>query len=239
MAGASVDRPIIVTIAAIESRKENLARLLSDLAQQTRPVEFVLVTQTYGTWDVPEVPSLDVFVEDTVVRAGAGQRWVRAQHYYSRYPDAVVFSLDDDFRIEPTYVEFMYQVLTLSDSIGMVAWSGHTDRKHYIPFDKVMDVPLQLWSGGTGLAALYMDTVDLVCMQSDCDEFFAVGGDDELLVSRTVWEQKRRIIRPAGTPPLTSVDALQNARDSMHVRFSQKWARRRKLMIQETPGWHP
>lgn len=218
--------PLHVLIASVPERAENLRTLIDDLHAQTRvPDTIVCYLNGY-----PTLPVLPGVVRDySDMRRSAGSRW-----QYVESPelskDTILCVIDDDFRLERTYLETTIAALT--PSVGMVAWTGHPTRTRY-HFLESLPRAISLQIGGVGACAVRVGSVRGVTGHPLAPELFGMGGDDELLISLWLRQRNEMIVRPAGKPPITSVDALQYASTASHQQHRIRWQQRRHTIMQE------
>lgn len=229
-----------VLIASVPEREQNLRALLGDLHRQTLPPD-VIVVYLDGYPEPLELPGVDVRWSST--RRGAGARWDyvdeniilqdAADSHRESLNNNILLPLDDDFRVAPEYVAAT--VAELSDSVGMVAWTGHPSLRRY-HFLEPLDTSLRLIIGGVGASALRMESIRGITRHRLSKELLSSGGDDELLVSILLHERGHSIMRPKGIPPVSSVDVLQNAPTASHLLHAERWQRRRQELAKEY-GW--
>lgn len=218
-----------VLIASVPERQDNLHALLADISQQTRPPDHVCVY--LNGYSTPlSIPGVHINWSPT--RRAAGARW----QYVEDIPvtdDAWVYVIDDDFRLQPTYLEETAKSLT--DGVGMVTWTGHTRlSKYHFLTPSATSLPLVI--GGSGTSLIRAQCLYGITRHRLSTELLSSGGDDELLVSILMHERHWSIVRPAGQPPLTSVDSLQEAPTASHCQHAIRWQFRRKQLAQEY-GW--
>jgi hypothetical protein len=224
---------VMLLIPTIPARVENFLSLIEDVRKQTREPERVVVF--LNGWNIPRDAvdaALATLTCDTEVHlseapCGPGIRWTYLSTHWTDGDIAV--TLDDDFRIDPTFIE---QTLSaLRPSVSMVAWTGHPSHRKYLDLHNTVRFPESLWIGGTGAAATRVSAIAGIHTHPLADECFGLHGDEELLVSLWIWQHHGKIVRPAGTPPLRHVEALQYAPTASHKQHGQVWHRRRQDVI--------
>lgn len=221
--------PVHVVIASVPERRDNLSQLLMDVARQTYPIS--RVTCFLNGYDAPiDAPS--VAIDWSPARRSAGYRWTYAERVDVADTD-ILCALDDDFRIEANYIETLLECF--SDNVGMVAWTGHTKLKRYV-FLKTTQITLPLIIGGAGLSATRVSALRGITQHPLAGELLADGGDDELLVSIMMRERGWSIVRPAGTPPVRSIESLQQAPTASHRLHTTRWEMRRRELAKQY-GW--
>lgn len=221
---------IHVVIASIPERVANLRGLLTDLQTQTlQPSEVVLYQNGYlSPRHFPNATRIDW----SATRRPAGIRW---QYMESGFltDDTIICVLDDDFRVSPTYLA--ETVTALTPSVGMVAWTGHRTLRTY-QFLEPSVTAQNLIIGGAGACAVRVGTLRGITHHRLSGELLSSGGDDELLVSIMMREQKLSIVRPAGAPPLQSVEVFQEDSTASHRQHAHRWHTRRAELATEY-GW--
>lgn len=219
-----------VVIASVPERRENLLALLEDITKQTYPIARVMCFLN-GYASTIAVP--DVSIDWSPVRRSAGYRWTYAERAEVADDDFMCV-IDDDFRINPMYIESLMTGFT-ADTVGMVTWTGHPHLKKYY-FLPSLRRTVSLIIGGTGLSAIRVRALRGITQHRFANELLGEGGDDELLVSILMRERGWSILRPAGTPPVNSIEHLQDAVTSSHYVHNARWEARRLELAKEY-GW--
>jgi len=234
--------PVVVVISSVPWRRANLLALVNDLAVQTlQPAKVLIHFDGYARGEVPDWDDLPYWAQQyglvtmtrCTVPCGPGERWRRLLQHPHVFQNPDVLVLDDDFRIEPGYIERTVAELATHD--GAVAWSGarladgdYIDWRGYEPHE--------LMSISAGSCALRLAWLRGVTDYEFIDDYFKVGGDDEALVSYHLWRKGVRMWRPSGAAPLFSVDKFANDSRAAGLRYGFKRVASR-LALHEQHGW--
>lgn len=223
---------LILVIAAIPVRYENLHALIRDVLTQTRVVDEIVVFLNGWRGTRIDMDYGRVRLDVSPDPRGPGVRW-RYLAQRALEPDAptTALSLDDDFRLDPTYVETTVAALEHSEA-AMVAWTGHPSARRYIGLETAPHLRV-LWTGGTGACAVRVSALAGLADHPLADELLGLHGDEEALLSLWLWQQQQRIVRPAGPPPIRDVPALQYAETASHKIHGPTWRARRQQIIEE------
>jgi hypothetical protein len=227
---------VIALVPSVPKRADNLLAILEALRDQTlRPSSIVVFLNGY-----PFVPralqSLATIIEWSSEPRGPGIRWAYADILgrEKRQKESIVVSLDDDFMIEPTYIEQSVEAL-IRTGAAMVSWTGHHTPRRYLDLAPI-EKDVSLWAAGTGTATLWMRHVAGMTNHHWANECLGIAGDEEALLSLWLWQHQLQMVRPAGAPALHHIDALQYADDASHLVHGPTWAARRQVMIEQY-GW--
>lgn len=238
-----MDAPVVVVIAAVPERAENLQFLLDDLSDQTHRITSVQVV--LNGWSDTEAEHVQMLhqrrgrmfpldIDTSPVRRSAGHRWsvIAARHLTQGF----VAMLDDDLRVHPDYLKRTIQAFDAPD-VGMVSWTGHALEKKrpyygFVPRPQVTP----LWIAGAGTGMLRAPLLQGLLDHPLAPELLASGGDDEALVSLHLWERGYRLLRPAGALPVRSVTTLQESSTASHKLHGPRWEFRRS-QLRKQYGW--
>lgn len=213
--------PHLVVIASVSWRLENLVKLLRCITEQTRRPEFLLIIlDGYSRLDEAEFdrvvthsitfPGMASMAVTNRPRRGPGDRWVRATRMLATGdvpPDTIVSSIDDDFLIEPTYLETSYNLVANAHVPTAIGWLGETP--DFIRWSSPQQTETKCISLGAGLLTCRLRDLAGIAEFPEAARYFTPPGDDEALVSYWLWKNDVRLIRPAGVAAAKSVDALQ------------------------------
>lgn len=232
-----MDAPVIVVIAAVPERADNLQLLLDDLSDQTYPIASVrLILNGWSDTEAEQMQSLhqrrgrmfSLHIDASPVRRPAGYRWSVAAALSA--PNGFVAVLDDDLRVHPDYLKRTVQAFDAPD-VGMVSWTGNALEKKR-PYYGFVTRPrvTPLWTAGAGTSMVRLSLLDGLTTHPLATELLASGGDDEALVSLHLWQQGYRLLRPAGALPVRSVEALQESPTASHNVHGPRWEFRRSQL---------
>jgi len=191
---------IIALVATIPPRRRSVERLLSELTQQTRrPDAVVLVLDGYAEEDtIPQCPLPIEYVYRSPQALGPGARWRVAKDVSA---DDILVNFDDDIMLikAPKCVEALVTVVEANQSAA-AAMGRHFNGKPAPPGDWAAgDL---MYAAGCGLA---LRAGVLVGLQAFADKVKAEGGpdalglrgDDDALVSAYLWKNNIRMVHAA------------------------------------------
>jgi hypothetical protein len=258
-----INDDVIVVIASIPSRRENLIGLCRDLVAQTvLPSAVMLLLDGYLPMH-EELRALETTVRELFGRVevechtqacaaprGPGERWRYLARHASRLvqeagtgpralekarrPLAVV--IDDDFRVGPEYIEKTIAGFDTPDD-GTGSMVGMVAWAGIAWDTKAVfgPAPVDLWSACGGMSAVRVIALAGIETHPMADECFAVGGDDEALVAYWLWESFNdyRIVRPAGDAPIVSIMQYQFAVDAAHKQHNHRHFIQRIKLVQQ------
>lgn len=240
--------PHIVIIASVEWRKENLVALLDDIEHQTRVPEHVVVrldgySNRGVAWVTQRIvrPSLEDTRTVTIapgVKAGAGARWLLAAAFERETdigPTAILSVIDDDFRIEPNYLQVCYDHVANAEVPTAIGWLGETP--DFIRWSADMPSPTECISLGAGLLTCRLRDLAGIDTFEEVDRYFKPPGDDEALVSYWLWKKGVKLIRPAGAASATSVDELQYDKRASFIDQGEHRHCVLRLNLKRKHGW--
>lgn len=230
-----------VVITSVPERAENLECLLDDLSDQTTRIEHVhLLLNGWSDADAEQINmhherrgrNFDLHIDASSIRRPAGYRWRIIESLTSTF----VAVLDDDLRILPEYLKRTLTTFTEPD-IGLVSWTGNAyekKRPYYGFVARAVTTPL--WIAGAGTSMIQTALLRGITTHPLAEELLVSGGDDEALVSFSLWERGYRLLRPSGVLPVHSVHTLQESSTSSHKLHGPRWEFRRSQMRKQY-GW--
>jgi cellulose synthase/poly-beta-1,6-N-acetylglucosamine synthase-like glycosyltransferase len=126
-----MDASIVVVIAAVPERADNLQLLLDDLSDQTTRIDAVqLVLNGWSDEAAEQMQMLHqrrgrmfpLHIDTSTVRRAAGYRWSIVK---TLSPDTTFLAaLDDDLRVHPDYLRRTVTAFE-SPTVGLVSWTGN------------------------------------------------------------------------------------------------------------------
>lgn len=192
---------VIALVATIPSRRRSVERLLSELAQQSRVVnEVVLVMDGYPEADtIPTCPIPVARVYRSVKALGPGARWRVAEDLA---PDDIIVNFDDDITLikAPRCVEALAAVVEANDGVAAAAMGRRFSGKPAPPGDWAADD--LMYAAGCGLTARAGALVGLLAFAETVKaeggpDALGLRGDDDALVSAFLWKNNVRMMHAA------------------------------------------
>ena len=191
---------VIALIATIPARRRSVERLLSELTQQSRvPDAVVLVLDGYADGDaVPQGPLPLERVARSAKLLGPGNRWLVGAEMPA---DDILVTLDDDIMLikAPRCVEKLAEIVDATKSAA-AAMGRHFNGKPAPPGDWAAGDLMYAAGCGLTLRAGLLGGLGAfagMVKAADGPEALGLRGDDDALVSAFLWKNNVRMIHAA------------------------------------------
>lgn len=208
-----MNRNVIIT--AVCDRREHLSKLLGELAAQTvRPDQVIVLAD--GHWGHP--PKLELsypFVLDLCLpapgeeRKGPPARWRKAMELANhRYPNRMVFTLDDDVSISPTYIEQSER--TVIEHGAMCSWLSQAPR------GRTGHAVVPICVGGC--AAFYAQWLTGMAEHPRAAHHLQIGRPTDPFVSYWLWRRGIPVACPDVLEGVVSFTSTSSVADDVELR---------------------
>lgn len=228
---------VVVLIATIPRRRLSCARLLQELAQQTRlPDRVALCLDGYGAAPAPPCP-LPCVEYRTAQLSGPGARWRVSNDMSS---DTIIVNLDDDTVLTQAPNLIAALVNAIEQGGGASAAMGRTPTGRRAEPGAV-SLGRLIYGCGCGLA---MRAGDLAGLQALAEQVRAGGGpdalgnmgDDDALVSALLWQKGVPIIHAATGNIFSAADTGEGSQTRLRLARGEH-LEAQKRAISKVTGW--